>query len=151
MKKGLIYVVGLSPLLYLGSVLHVWLTHLSPDEVKMILTSPGFFTMLASFIAASAAIYVSYSRSREAINADFRDQMQWAMERVEKENSEQVFALLLIERYAQNPSRLLSIEDRQIAQEVQEFSQTLTSQSIDESNTVDLEDTTGEDNHGNLA
>lgn len=59
---------------------------------------------------------------REAASADFRDQMQWAAEHVGNAERpyEQLFAMLLINRYGEQPPKWLPSVDRGIATDLQE-------------------------------
>lgn len=83
----------------------------------------GILTFVTAVFTACVLIKTNSTRAREAVNSEYRDQMQWACEKLEdkKENTyEHLFALELIGRYGENPPRNLSKLDVNINHRIQE-------------------------------
>ena len=83
----------------------------------------GILTFVTAVFTACVLIKTNSTRAREAVNSEYRDQMQWACEKLEdkKENTyEHLFALELIGRYGENPPRKLSKLDVNINYRMQE-------------------------------
>ena len=94
-----------------------------PEWLLALPSISGFLTLLAAIIGAVAVLRASRARAREAVSAEFQDQMQWAAKYVGDSSKpyEQAFALMLIDRYAHKPPKLLGAEDLEIAQQMQDI------------------------------
>lgn len=112
----------------IGPEIHKLKEHRGEDEVWNILGTvirnvSGILTFVTAVFTACVLIYTNNTRAREAVNSEYRDQMQWACEKIEdkKENTyEQLFALELIGRYGECPPRKLSRLDIEINYRIQE-------------------------------
>ncbi len=94
--------------------------HILGDIVRNI---SGLLTFITAIFTAFILINTNNTRAKEAVNSEYRDQMQWACEKLEDkmENTyEHLFALELIGRYGENPPRKLSKLDIEINYRVQE-------------------------------
>ena len=94
--------------------------HILGDIVRNI---SGLLTFITAIFTAFILINTNNTRAKEAVNSEYRDQMQWACEKLEdkRENTyEHLFALELIGRYGENPPRKLSKLDIEINYRVQE-------------------------------
>ena len=94
--------------------------HILGDIVKNI---SGLLTFITAIFTAFILINTNNTRAKEAVNSEYRDQMQWACEKLEdkRENTyEHLFALELIGRYGENPPRKLSKLDIEINYRIQE-------------------------------
>jgi hypothetical protein len=83
----------------------------------------GLLTFITAIFTAFILINTNNTRAKEAVNSEYRDQMQWACEKLEdkRENTyEHLFALELIGRYGENPPRKLSKLDIEINYRIQE-------------------------------
>lgn len=94
--------------------------HILGDIVRNI---SGLLTFITAIFTAFILINTNNTRAKEAVNSEYRDQMQWACEKLEdkRENTyEHLFALELIGRYGENPPRKLSKLDIEINYRIQE-------------------------------
>ena len=94
--------------------------HILGDIVRNI---SGLLTFITAIFTAFILINTNNTRDKEAVNSEYRDQMQWACEKLEdkRENTyEHLFALELIGRYGENPPRKLSKLDIEINYRIQE-------------------------------
>ena len=94
--------------------------HILGDIVRNI---SGLLTFITAIFTAFILINTNNTRAKEAVNSEYRDQMQWACEKLEdkRENTyEHLFALELIGRYGENPPRQLSKLDIEINYRIQE-------------------------------
>lgn len=94
--------------------------HILGDIVKNI---SGLLTFITAIFTAFILVNTNNTRAKEAVNSEYRDQMQWACEKLEdkRENTyEHLFALELIGRYGENPPRKLSKLDIEINYRIQE-------------------------------
>ena len=94
--------------------------HILGDIVRNI---SGLLTFIRAIFTAFILINTNNTRAKEAVNSEYRDQMQWACEKLEdkRENTyEHLFALELIGRYGENPPRKLSKLDIEINYRIQE-------------------------------
>lgn len=94
--------------------------HILGDIVRNI---SGLLTFITAIFTAFILINTNNTRAKEAVNSEYRDQMQWTCEKLEdkRENTyEHLFALELIGRYGENPPRKLSKLDIEINYRVQE-------------------------------
>ena len=76
--------------------------HILGDIVRNI---SGLLTFITAIFTAFILINTNNTRAKEAVNSEYRDQMQWACEKLEdkRENTyEHLFALELIGRYGEN-------------------------------------------------
>ena len=87
----------------------------------------GIFTLIGASIAAVIAWIVSNHRRKEAEGVQFREYMKWSVERfsqpekTDEQYLEQVFAYMLIRRYAEEAPNLLEPADRKLAKQILEL------------------------------
>lgn len=79
----------------------------------------------AALVAACSVgvlAHTNRSRAREAVNNDFRDFMQWALENVNQadDDAAKLFAFSVIEQFAKEPPRNLHKRNKTLATEVYE-------------------------------
>lgn len=82
---------------------------------------------LGGWAAAGVAVFsvrvlarTNAARAREAVNNDFRDFMQWALENVNQEDDKasQFFAYSVIQQFAENPPKNLDDKNRYLSEKV---------------------------------
>ena len=123
--RTILVVIGVLLSIFLVIILLVMLASDDPwwkNFRETIRDSAGFLTLIGALVTAGILIWTNRARMREAASADFRDQMQWAAEHVGNAEKpyEQLFAMLLINRYGEQPPKWLPSVDRTIATDLQE-------------------------------
>lgn len=80
----------------------------------------GWAAALVAALSALVLAWTNATRSREAVNNDFREFMQWAMENVNENDDEatQMFAYGVIDGFAKAPPRRLDKRNREVARGV---------------------------------
>lgn len=80
----------------------------------------GWVALLAALGTMSIMVATNRSRAKEAASADFRQHIQWAVEKVSSDNQFEVsFAQSVILHFAQNKPKHLSKQEHQLVLEVQ--------------------------------
>ena len=86
----------------------------------------GWIALIAAIGTITAMLITNRSRAREAASADFRDHIQWAVEKVSSNNQFEVaFAQSVIWHFSQNKPKNLSREEHQLVLELQETLQNM--------------------------
>lgn len=81
----------------------------------------GWAALIAALGTMSIMVATNRSRAKEAASSDFRQHIQWAVEKVSSDNQFEVsFAQSVIQHFAQNRPRYLSKKEHNLVLEVQE-------------------------------
>ena len=81
----------------------------------------GWAALIAALGTMSIMVATNRSRAKEAASSDFRQHIQWAVEKVSSDNQFEVsFAQSVIQHFAQNRPRYLSKQEHNLVLEVQE-------------------------------
>jgi flagellar biosynthesis protein FliQ len=134
---GLLVFIGLPVLLIVALVrLVIWLFQAVPQIDshawsvlgETVRNTSGLLAFCAALVTVTILHRTNKARAREAASSDFRDQMQWACERLAgtEDEAARSFALMIISKYAQHPGKLLSEEDQGMAREMMELANNLT-------------------------
>lgn len=93
----------------------------------------GIFTLASAVFGGLIAWLVSNHRRKEAEGVQFREYMKWSVERFSSQDEnqgqylEQVFAYMLIQRYAKEAPHLLEQSDQKLAEDILQLIDDVTS------------------------
>lgn len=109
----------------LASTFHGFIQSLTVEQWAVIgeilRNTGGWAALIAALGTMSIMVATNRFRAKEAASSDFRQHIQWAVEKVSSDNQFEVsFAQSVIQHFAQNRPRYLSKQEHNLVLEVQE-------------------------------
>lgn len=104
----------------------VAITHFTPQDWSTLgdvaRNSSGWVALLAAIGTIGVMMKTNNSREKEAASSNFRDHLQWAVERAtdDRNQFEVAFAQAVIQHFANNKPKHLSEEEHQLVLEIRE-------------------------------